>query len=58
MRELVTRSAGRHVVIEAVGERALLTVIGDEGLDMTGLGSELRDAVERLATVLRGDTPA
>ncbi|MFF4934855.1 roadblock/LC7 domain-containing protein [Streptomyces griseofuscus] len=58
LRELVTRSAGRHVVIEAVGERALLTVIGDEGLDMTGLGSELSDAVERLAAILRGDAPA
>ncbi|MEU8934334.1 roadblock/LC7 domain-containing protein [Streptomyces sp. NPDC048409] len=58
LRELVTRSAGRHVVIEAVGERALLTVIGDEGLDMAGLGRELLGTVERLEAVLRGDTPA
>ncbi|MER6461994.1 roadblock/LC7 domain-containing protein [Streptomyces sp. NPDC001288] len=56
LRQLVTYSAGRHIVIAAVGARALLTVIGDEGLDVLGLDRELRVTVERLEAILRDDT--
>ncbi|MFQ3560427.1 roadblock/LC7 domain-containing protein [Streptomyces gramineus] len=56
--EVVTRSAGRCVVIETVGDRALLTVVGDEGLDMIALRRELHRTVERLEELLRWDNPA
>ncbi|MFQ3561876.1 roadblock/LC7 domain-containing protein [Streptomyces gramineus] len=57
LRQLVTYSAGRHIVVAAVGARALLTVIGDEGLDVTGLDRELRGTVEKLEAILQGDSP-
>lgn len=58
LREVVTRSAGRSIVIETVGDRALLTVVGDEGLDLIALRRELHRTVERLEELLRGDAPA
>ncbi|MFF7738407.1 MULTISPECIES: roadblock/LC7 domain-containing protein [unclassified Streptomyces] len=58
LREVITRSAGRCIIIETVGERALLTVVGDEGLDLLALRRELRRAVERLEEILRADSPA
>ncbi|MFE7233654.1 roadblock/LC7 domain-containing protein [Streptomyces sp. NPDC002405] len=58
LRDVATRSAGRHVVIQAIGERALLTVLGDDGLDLAGLQREIHSTVERLAKILEADAPA
>ncbi|MGW1863663.1 hypothetical protein [Streptomyces collinus] len=55
---MVTRGVGRSIVIEAVGDRALLTVVGDSGLDIVTLRRELHRSVRELEEVLRGDTPA
>ena len=51
LREAVTRSSGGWVAIYAVGTRAVLVLIGDEGLDITGLRRDSRgilDAIEEL----------
>ncbi|MFF7140683.1 MULTISPECIES: roadblock/LC7 domain-containing protein [Streptomyces] len=58
LRDVSTRSAGRHVVIQAIGERALLTVLGDDGLDLAGLQREIHSTVEQLAKILEADAPA
>ncbi|NJQ01042.1 roadblock/LC7 domain-containing protein [Streptomyces zingiberis] len=55
--EVTARSAGRHVVVQAVGERALLTVLGDDGLDLAGLRREVPAVVEQLAEILAADAP-
>ncbi|MFJ6562540.1 roadblock/LC7 domain-containing protein [Streptomyces sp. NPDC091412] len=58
LRDVATRSSGRHVVIQAIGERALLTVLGDDGLDLAGLQREIHSTVEQLAKILEADAPA
>lgn len=49
LREVVTRCQFGHIVIYAVGKRALLVVLGDEGLDIARLHLQSRATAERLA---------
>ncbi|MFZ4276754.1 roadblock/LC7 domain-containing protein [Streptomyces arboris] len=58
LRDVLIRSAGRHIAVRAVGARALLTVVGDDGLDLTGLRGEMPRTVERLTAILDEDPAA
>jgi uncharacterized protein len=53
LREAVTRSSGGYVAIYAVGNSAVLVLLGDEGLDVTRLHRESRAAVESIEKLLR-----
>ncbi|MER5193714.1 roadblock/LC7 domain-containing protein [Streptomyces sp. NPDC002755] len=55
LREVVTRSAEGHVVLLAVGDRAILTIIGDSGLDFTALHRDVPATLDRLARILAED---
>ncbi|NEB05495.1 roadblock/LC7 domain-containing protein [Streptomyces sp. SID13726] len=55
LREVVVRGGSGHVVVTAVGDRALLTVMGDEGLDLAAFQRESPAAVEELSKVLAAD---
>ncbi|MEU0842837.1 roadblock/LC7 domain-containing protein [Streptomyces sp. NPDC005962] len=52
LREVVTRCNGGYSVVLAVGEQALLVILGDEGLDMSALRRETPAVVERLGGLL------
>ncbi len=52
LREVVTRCDGGYVVVLAIGDRALLMVLGDEGLDIAGLHRESPATVRRLGELL------
>ncbi|MET7680569.1 roadblock/LC7 domain-containing protein [Streptomyces sp. NPDC005423] len=56
LREVVIRCSGGHVINLAVGDRALLTILGDDGLDLPSLQRALPAAVEQLAKILDADT--
>jgi uncharacterized protein len=56
LREVVIRCSGGQVINLAVGERALLTILGDDGLDLAALQRVLPAAVEQLAKILDADT--
>ncbi|HEY8984949.1 MAG TPA: roadblock/LC7 domain-containing protein, partial [Streptomyces sp.] len=58
LRDVTTRSADRHVVVLAVNDRALLTVVGDDGLDMARLQRDIHQTLESLAKILESDAPA
>ena len=58
LRDVTTRCAGRHVLIQAVGDRALLTVLGDEGLDLALLHLHMPATVDQLVRILDHDTPS
>ncbi|WP_371662487.1 roadblock/LC7 domain-containing protein [Streptomyces sp. NBC_00280] len=55
LREVVARCGSGHVIVLAVGERALLTVMGDDGLDIAAFQRESPATVEELAKVLAAD---
>ena len=55
LREVVARCGAGHVIVLAVGERALLTVMGDDGLDITAFQRESPATVEELTKVLAAD---
>ncbi|MDX2542096.1 roadblock/LC7 domain-containing protein [Streptomyces sp. WI04-05B] len=55
LREVVARCGSGHVIVLAVGERALLTVVGDDGLDIAAFQRESPATVEDLAKVLAAD---
>jgi uncharacterized protein len=55
LREVVARCGSGHVIVLAVGERALLTVVGDDGLDMAAFQRESPATVEELTKVLAAD---
>lgn len=55
LREVVARCGAGHVIVLAVGERALLTVMGDAGLDITAFQRESPATVEELTKVLAAD---
>ncbi|MCH5672736.1 roadblock/LC7 domain-containing protein [Streptomyces gilvus] len=57
LREVVVRGGSGHVVVTAVGDRALLTVMGDEGMDLAAFQRECPAAVEELSKVLAEDVP-
>jgi uncharacterized protein len=52
LRETLTRSTGGYVAVYAVGARAVLILIGDEGLDITRLHRESRATVESMEKLL------
>lgn len=55
LRDVVIRCGGGQIVVLAVGERALLSVLGDEGLDVAALQRETPAIVEELVGLLSGD---
>ncbi|WP_113701347.1 roadblock/LC7 domain-containing protein [Nonomuraea lactucae] len=55
LREVITRGAGGHVVVLTIGERALLAVKGDEGLDLPAFLRESPRAVDQLEKLLSAD---
>ncbi|MFF0010092.1 roadblock/LC7 domain-containing protein [Streptomyces sp. NPDC005374] len=57
LREVIVRGGSGHVVVTAVGDRALLTVMGDEGLDIAAFQRESPAAVEELSKALAADVP-
>ncbi|MEV7682287.1 roadblock/LC7 domain-containing protein [Streptomyces sp. NPDC088341] len=57
LRDVVVRCGGGHVVVLAVGERALLSILGDEGLDVAALQRATPALAEELAGLLEGDVP-
>ncbi|MDX3516852.1 roadblock/LC7 domain-containing protein [Streptomyces scabiei] len=55
LREVVVRCGSGHVIVVAVGERTLLTVMGDDGLDLAAFQRESPATVEQLTKVLAAD---
>ncbi len=55
LREVVARCGSGHVIVLAVGERALLTVMGDDGLDIAAFQRESPATVDELTKVLAAD---
>ena len=55
LREVVARCGSGHVIVLAVGERALLTVMGDDGLDIAAFQRESPATIEELTKVLAED---
>ncbi|MFD3525141.1 roadblock/LC7 domain-containing protein [Streptomyces sp. NPDC058653] len=55
LRDVVTRCAGGHIMVLAIGDRALLTLIGDEGLDVAGLQRVIPTTIEQLEKLLAAD---
>lgn len=52
LREATTRSSGGHVVIYAIGTRAVLVLIGDEGLDVPRLHRESQPTLDAINALL------
>ena len=55
LREVVARCGSGHVIVMAVGDRALLTVMGDDGLDIPTFQRESPATVEELNRALAAD---
>ncbi|WP_079053921.1 roadblock/LC7 domain-containing protein [Streptomyces graminilatus] len=55
LREVVARCGSGYVIVLAVGERALLTVMGDDGLDLAAFQRESPATVDELTKVLAAD---
>jgi hypothetical protein len=51
----MTRSSGGSVAIYAIGSRAVLVLIGDEGLDTTRLRRESQATLDVIGTLI-GDS--
>ncbi|MEV6925100.1 roadblock/LC7 domain-containing protein [Dactylosporangium sp. NPDC051485] len=51
-RDATLRSEGGYFTVYAVGERALLAVLGDDGINVARLHLEARPAVARMAAAL------
>ncbi|MER8000363.1 MULTISPECIES: roadblock/LC7 domain-containing protein [unclassified Streptomyces] len=58
LRDVVIRCGGGQIVVLAVGDRALLSVLGDEGLDIAALQREAPAIVKELSALLAGDVSA
>jgi len=52
LRDAMTRSAGGYVAIYAIGAKAVLVLIGDEGLDITSLRRESLATLEAIKVLL------
>lgn len=52
LREVVTRCQSGYVVVYAIGENALLVLLGDEGLNIAGLHAQSRHSIDQLAKLL------
>lgn len=57
LREAMTRSSGGCVTIYAIGTRAVLVIIGDEGLDTARLHRESRAALDAIRTLIAENSP-
>jgi predicted regulator of Ras-like GTPase activity (Roadblock/LC7/MglB family) len=57
LRETMTRSSGGSVTIYAIGTRAVLVIIGDEGLDTVRLHRESRPALDAIRTLIADSSP-
>ncbi|MFJ8111806.1 roadblock/LC7 domain-containing protein [Streptomyces sp. NPDC096132] len=57
LREMSARCSAGHVIVTAVGERALLAVVADEGLDLAAFRREMPALVAELGDILDADTP-
>jgi uncharacterized protein len=57
LREAMTRSSRGSVAIYAIGGRAVLVVIGDEGLDTDRLRRECQPALDAIRVLIAGDSP-
>ncbi|MFJ1874327.1 roadblock/LC7 domain-containing protein [Streptomyces chartreusis] len=55
LREMTAKCSAGHVIVTAVGERALLAVMGDEGLDMAAFRREIPALVAALGGILNAD---
>jgi len=52
LREVVTHGQSGYVVIYAIGENAVLILLGDEGLNLVALHAQSRQTVDKLAKLL------
>ncbi|HEV2637444.1 MAG TPA: roadblock/LC7 domain-containing protein [Actinocrinis sp.] len=52
LREVVTRCQSGFVVVYAIGDEALLILLGDEGLNTVGLHAQSRHTIEQLGKLL------
>jgi predicted regulator of Ras-like GTPase activity (Roadblock/LC7/MglB family) len=52
LREAMTRSAGGYVAIYAIGAKAVLVLIGDEGLDVARLHRESLATLDAIGTLI------
>ena len=52
LREAMTRSVGGYVAIYAIGVKAVLVLIGDEGLDISSLRRDSRGTLDTIAKLL------
>jgi predicted regulator of Ras-like GTPase activity (Roadblock/LC7/MglB family) len=52
LRDVITRCNGGYIVVLAIGEGALLVIMGDEGLDVPTLQRESPVTIKRLAELL------
>jgi len=57
LREATTRSAGGFVTIYAIGARAVLVIIGDEGLDIAKLHRESQPALDAMRVLIADSAP-
>ncbi len=57
LREATTRSSGGSVTIYAIAARAVLVIIGDEGLDTNRLHRESQPALNAIKTLIVEDPP-
>jgi uncharacterized protein len=57
LREATTRSSGGSVTIYAIAARAVLVIIGDEGLDINRLHRESQSALNAIRTLIVEDPP-
>ena len=57
LREAMTRSSAGYVAIYAIGTRAVLVVLGDEGLDTTRLRRESQAALDAIKALIADGAP-
>jgi uncharacterized protein len=57
LREAMTRSSGGSVTIYAIGTRAVLVIMGDEGLDTTRLHRESQAALDAIKALIADSAP-
>ncbi|MEW1720055.1 roadblock/LC7 domain-containing protein [Streptomyces sp. NPDC093109] len=55
LRDVVIRCGGGQVIVLAVGDRALLSILGDEGIDVAALQRQAPAIVEELLGLLAAD---
>ncbi|MFD8813874.1 roadblock/LC7 domain-containing protein [Streptomyces sp. NPDC059627] len=56
LRQLTAQCSAGHVIVTAVGTRALLAVVTDEGVDGLAFDREIPTTVENLKKILANDT--